>query len=58
MPARNPVPKPASVASTGFQPARSPIAAVAAPVVKLPSTVRSGKLSTRKVRKTPNAMTP
>ena len=50
VPARNPVPKPARVASTGFQPARMPMAAVAAPVVKLPSTVRSGKLSTRKVR--------
>ena len=50
VPARNPVTKPARVASTGFQPAMMATAAVAAPGVKLPSTVRSGKLSTRKVR--------
>jgi hypothetical protein len=50
MPAIRPAAPPASVASTGLCPATIIDAATAAPVVKLPSTVRSGNFSTRKVR--------
>ena len=43
------------VASQGFQPAMRPTAATAAPSGNEPSTVRSGKSSTRKDRNTPSA---
>ncbi len=49
-PATRPAPIAASVARNGLTPAMMREAAVAPPVVKLPSTVRSGKLRTLKVR--------
>ena len=50
MPATRPAPAAASVATTGLWPAVIMAAATAAPVVKLPSTVRSGNCRTRNVR--------
>ena len=58
MPATKPVAKPAPMARKGFHPARIATAAVAPPVVKEPSTVRSAKLRMRNVRNTPRAITP
>ena len=49
---------PAAVAIHGDWPAMMRDAVTAAPVVKLPSTVRSGKSSTRNVRYTPRAIRP
>ena len=57
-PAAKPVAKPARMARKGFHPARMATAAVAPPVVKEPSTVRSAKLRMRNVRNTPRAITP
>ena len=45
------------VASAAGMPFTMPTAAIEAPVVKLPSTVRSGKSRMRKVRYTPRAIT-
>ena len=50
IPATRPAPAAARVATIGFCPAVIIAAATAAPVVKLPSTVRSGNCSTRNVR--------
>ena len=49
-PATNPTAVPARVAVNGCHPATIRVAAVAAPLVKLPSMVRSAKSRTRKVR--------
>jgi hypothetical protein len=47
-----------AVARYGSMPATIALAATAAPSGKLPSTVRSGKLSTRNDRNTPSATRP
>ena len=57
-PAHKPAPRAASVARNGFTPFMISTATTAAPRTKLPSTVRSGKASTRKVRYTPKARNP
>ena len=55
-PAKAPTTKPTTVANHGLPPCRITMAAVAAPLVKDWSTVRSGKSNTRNVRYTPRAM--
>ena len=56
-PAARPPATAIDVARAGGQPLMIPTAAIAPPVVKLPSTVRSGKSRMRKVRYTPRAIT-
>ncbi|CRZ42103.1 Uncharacterised protein [Vibrio cholerae] len=46
------------VATHGLIPATIAVAATAAPIGKLPSTLKSGKSSTRKVKYTPKATKP
>ena len=55
-PAQRPAATPAAVASNGEWPPTMSAPVTAAPSGRLPSTVRSGKSSTRKVMKTPNTM--
>jgi len=56
LPATAPITKEASTAMKGLTPETMSTAVIAAPAVKLPSTVISGKLYMRNVIKTPVAM--
>ena len=55
-PAHTPAATPAAVAASGECPLTMSAAVTAAPSGRLPSTVRSGKSSTLKVRNTPSTM--
>jgi len=54
LPARKPAKNPARIATSHGTPVCIAIAVAAAPVTKLPSTVKSGKFKIRKVKKTPS----